>query len=188
LSAQYHTNKLLNKSINGCFQAICAAYFYFYGIRNKKFYKYYFDKEHKHTTMDRFFPCWPLKIWPKFQSFGTRQSKWTRKCKEHFDYVKNYMNILLDEYEYRTGKEHGLGKFLEWVDIDAPKITIPEGKLKSITLEWKTLNPRFRRKDIIEGYKLQYKHYLSNSGIDMQDFSKRDVPEWLMTKSNEWLE
>jgi len=188
LSAQYLSNKQLNKTINGCFQAICAAFFYFYGIRNAKFYKYYFDKERKTTTMERFFPCWPLRILPKFQGFGTRQSKWTRKCKEHFEYVKSYMNILLDEYEYRTGKAHGLEKFIEWLDFDAPKIKIPEGKLTKIVLEWKVLNPKYRRKDIIEGFRLQYKHVLSNDGIKIEDFTKRDVPEWLMSKTNDWLE
>ena len=139
--------------------------------------------------MDKLFPCWPLKIQPKFQGYGTRQSKWTRKCKEHFDYVKLYMKALLDEYEYRTGKVHGMSKFIEWLEFDAPTIAIPEGKLKKITLEWKVLNPKYRRKDIIEGFRLQYKSILGNDDLKIDDFTKRDVPEWLMEKQvNKWLD
>ena len=138
--------------------------------------------------MDKFFPCWPLKIWPKMQNYGTKQSKWCRKCKEHFDYIKTYMEILLDEYSYRYGKIHGLSKFLEWIDYDAPKINIPAGNLKSINIEWKVLNPKYRKARIVDGFKLQYKAYLQTKGINVADFTKRDVPEWLMTEDNMWLD
>ena len=99
------------------------------------------------------------------------------------------MNALLDEYEYRTGKAHGMSKFVEWLDFDAPLIAIPEGKLKKITLEWKVLNPKFRRKDIIEGFRLQYKSVIGNDNLKVDDFTKRDVPEWLMEKQvSKWLD
>lgn len=188
ISAQCLTNKLLNKTINGCFQALCATYFYYYGIRSKKFYSYYFDKSRKALTMDRYFPCWPIKTQPKYQSYSTRQSKWCRKCKEHFEYIKTYMGILLEEYSYRTNKEHGLGKFLEWLEFDAPKINIPIGNLKKIVLDWKVLNPKYRKTNIVEGFKLQYKAYLRTKGLDMKDFTKRDIPEWLMLEDNKWLD
>lgn len=188
LSAQYLNNKLLNKSINGCFQALVCTYFYYFGIRNRTIYKYYFDKLRKHETMDKYFPLWPLKIQPKHQAYGTRQSKWCRKCNEHFQFVRNYMKVLCAEYEYRTGKMHGMQKFIEWMEFDARQLAIPNANIKKITLEWKVLNPKWRRKDIIQGYRLQYKALLQNDGIDMKDFTKRDIPEWLVSKENKWLD
>ena len=99
------------------------------------------------------------------------------------------MSALLDEYEYRTGKVHGMSKFAEWLEFDAPKLHIPKGNLKKLVLEWRVLNPKFRRKDIIEGFRLQYKSVLGNDSLKIDDFTKRDVPEWLMEKQpSEWLD
>lgn len=182
------SNKHLNKTIDGCYKALVSAYFYAYGIRSKKFCKHYFSKELKQETLDRFFPCWPLKQLPSYAAYNTRTSKWCRKCKEHMDYVTAYMEALCSEYEYRTGKVHGLAKFLEWMLVDAPKIKVPIGNLKKIVLEWKVLNPKYRRKVILEGYRLQYKHVLQNDGIKVSDFTKRDIPEWLLEKDSKWLE
>lgn len=187
-SAEYLTNSLLNKTINGCYQALVATYFYFYGIRSAKFYKYSFNKDHKAETMDKLFPAWPLKLNPKFANYGSRQSKWCRKCKEHFDYIKTYMQICCDEYEYRTGKAHGLSKFIEWLEYDAPFIKIPIGNVKKINLEWKVLNPKYRRKNIIEGYRLQYKSIIVNNGLKESEFMKRDIPSFLIEKDNKWLD
>ena len=187
-SAKYLNNKLLNKTIDGCYKALVSVYFYMYGIRSKKFYKYYFSKEHKKESLDRFFPCWPLRQLPSYAAYGTRTSKWCRKCKEHMDYISAYMEALCIEYEYRTGKAHGLHKFLEWMLVDAPKIKMPIGNLKKIIIEWKVLNPKFRRKNILEGYRLQYKHILQNDGIKISDFTKRDVPEWLLILDSQWTQ
>lgn len=181
-------NKHLNKTIDGCYKALVSAYFYAYGIRSKKFCKHYFSKELKQGSLDKFFPCWPLKQLPSYAAYSTRTSKWCRKCKEHMDYVTAYMAALCAEYEYRTGKVHSLSKFLEWMLVDAPKVKVPVGNIKKITLEWKVLNPKWRRKAILEGYRLQYKHMLQNDGIKVSDFTKRDIPEWLLEKDNKWLQ
>lgn len=188
-SASYLTNKLLNKSILGCYQALLSARFYFIGIRNQKAFKWHFDKARKAETMEKFFPAWPLKMRPSFMQYGSRLSKWTRKCDEHVRFIKAYMSELTAEYEYRFGREHGLHKFLVWLDLDAPKLAIPEGHLTKITLEWKSINPRYRSKDIIAAYRTQYKHYLYNDGVKITDFTKRDMPEFLtMKEDNKWMD
>ncbi len=87
-------------------QALICTRFYFIGLRNKKFYKYYFDKERKEETMERFFPLWPLKQSPKFMQYTSKESKWTRKCKEHYDYIKQYLDILLEAQEKKELKAH----------------------------------------------------------------------------------
>lgn len=179
-SAQYQTNKTLVKSISGCMQAIVAARFYFIGIRNKKFYNYYFDKVRKDETMDKFFPFWPLQQKPSFNQYLSKESKWTRKCSEHYEYVKRYMSILLDEYLYRFNKEHGLAKFAEWLDFDAPKMNIPTGKLSKITLPWKVINIKYRRKNILDSYRLQFMNSFDKKPIDEFMKTKRDIPDFVL--------
>lgn len=193
-SAEYLSNKFLYKTINGCMQALIAARFYFIGIRNKKFYKYFFSKERKQQTMDKYFPLWPMEKPPLFSNYDTKQSKWTRKCLEHIEYVKTYLDILCLEYEFRFKKQSSVEKFLEWLDNDAPKINIPKGNIAKIILEWKSIDPKFRNKDIIKGYRNKYKAIFQNDGIQIKDFTNRDIPEFLIEeevnrqKSEKWME
>ena len=179
LSAQYQTNKSLSKSINGCIQALLATRFYFIGIRNKKYYKYYFDKLRYDETMDRFFPLWPIKQKPSFIQYMSKESKWTRKCAEHYNFIKNYLDILFCEYLYRFGKDHKSHKIIEWLDFDAPKINIPCANLKQITLPWKVINIRCRRKNIIDGYRLQFMKTLDGNPMEAYLKTKRDIPEFV---------
>lgn len=187
-SAEWLSNKQLVKTINGCMNILNSARFYFIGIRSFTFYKYYFDKERKDETLNRFFPLWPLKQKPLFNQYKSKTSKWCRMCKEHYDYVKSYLDILLDEYEFRYQKEHGLKKFSEWLDVDAPQLQIPEGHISKIVVPWKILNPKFRCKDICEGYRRQYAAMLQNDGVKIDDFKNRDIPEFLLSKDSKWME
>lgn len=182
-SAQCLSNGLLYKSIKGCMQALITARFYFIGIRSKKFYKHFFDKEHKLETMDKFFPLWPMEKQPLFSNYDTRQSKWCRKCLEHVEYVKKYLEILCLEHEFRFRKVSSASKFLDWLENDAPPLKIPRGNLKKIVLEWKTIDPKYRSKDIVAGYRAQCKALLQNDGIQVKDFTNRDIPEFLLDES-----
>ena len=188
-SAQMLSNKLLVKNIKGCIQSLVCSYFYYIGIRSIKFYKYFFSKEKKQETMDKFFFSWPLSKQPSFQQYGTRISKWCRKCKEHFEYVKSCLQACCSEYEYRFNKQCKECNFVEWLENDAVQIKIPTANLKSVTLEWKSLDPKYRRKDIVEGYKLQYKAKLLNYPLSPSDFTNRDIPEFLLAKQQDkWLD
>lgn len=188
-SAKFHNNKQLVKSINGCMNAIVCTYFYFYGIHSAKFYKYYFSKERIKESYDKYFPLWPLKLKPPFNQYKAIHSKWTRKCREHYDFICNYLDILLLEYEYRYGKQHGLQKFSDWLKFDARKLNIPYGNLKKIIVPWKCLNPKFRNKDIYLGYRNQLKALIENDGgVKITDFKNRDVPDFLVKNDNKWLD
>lgn len=160
-------------------KALITTRFYFIGIRNKKIYNYLFDNIRKDETMDKYFPLWPLKQKPSFMQYSSKESKWTRKCKEHYDYVKQYFNILLDEYTYRFGKEHDLQKLLEWLEFDAPLLNIPLGKLSKITLPWKSIDKKFRRKNIIDGYRLQFMNSLEVKPDIAFLKTKRDTPKFV---------
>lgn len=179
-SAKYQTNKTLVKSITGCMQALIAARFYFIGIHNKKAYDFYFSKLRKDETMDKFFPLWPLKQKPSFMQYLSKESKWTRKCAEHYEYVKTYMSILLDEYLYRFNKEHGLAKFIEWLEIDAPKLNIPYAHLSKIILPWKVINIKYRKPIILDGYRLQFMNSFDKNPTDEFMKTKRDMPDFVI--------
>ena len=178
-SAEALTTKRLSMTINGCVSAMIAARFYFNGIRSMRFYKYYFSTERYYSTIDTYFTNWPFNKGPRFNKYNTKESKWCRMCNEHYEYVKTYLSVLLAEYAYRTGKPHEFEDFLSWELLDAPKLKIPNGNLKSIQLPWKNLNPKYRRKDIIEGYILQYKSLITHPLTDYKD-SNIDIPDWIM--------
>lgn len=183
-SAQQLPDKQLSKTVLGCMQALVAARLYCNGIRSMRFYKYYFDKARKDETMDKFFPLWPFSNKPSFQQYGTQTSKWCRKCKEHFDFVQEYMRICLEEYLFRFAKEHAVSKFLEWNVVDAPSLKVPEAHLKRIVFPWKVLPPKFRSKDICAGYKKHLKSILDkDGGVQIGSYSKRDIPEFLLEES-----
>lgn len=144
--------------------------------------------------MDKFFPLWYSEKPPLLSNYDSKQSKWTRKCLEHVNYVKEYLEVLCQEYEFRFKKMNTAEKFLEWWNNDAPILKIPQGNLKKITLEWKSLDPKYRQKDIVAGYRAQCKALLQNDGIEIKDFTGRDIPEFLLDEqqkddeSKKWLE
>ena len=180
-SAQYLTNKTLLSSIDGCFHALSCARLYYIGIRSKTFYKHFFSKDNAAETKDRFFPLWPLKQNPSMMTYNSHTSKWCRKCKEHYDYVKRYLETLLLEYEFRFNKQHGLAKYVEWEDIDAPKLIIPNANITNITLPWKCLDPKWRRKNIIDGYRLKFMNSFEDDDVyKAYACSKRDIPEFVV--------
>lgn len=184
LSAQQLPDKLLSKTILGCMQALVAARLYCNGIRSMRFYKYYFDKARKDETMDKLFPLWPFSKKPSFQQYGSQASKWCRKCKEHLEFVQEYMRICLEEHLLRFSKEHAVSKFLEWNAVDAPLLNVPEAHLKKIIVPWKVLPPKFRSKDIYSGYKKQLKSVLDkDGGVKIGDYTRRDIPEFLLEES-----
>ena len=183
-SAEYLTNIALGKTIDGCFATMSTALLYFIGNRNKKAYEYYFGRDKKEETMDRFFPAWPFRKSPQFRYYTSHPAKWVRMCKEHFDYVKAYFDALLDEYEYRFGRRHPLANFSDWVDADMTR-KIPEAHIKAIALPWKSLKLKFRRKDIIEGYRLQYADvFLWGDPHAAYLNSNRDIPDFVMKMFN----
>ncbi len=184
VSATLLPDKMLQKTILGCMQALIAARFYVYGIRSMRFHKYYFDKVRKVQTLDHLFPLWPFRKTPSFQKYGTQTSKWCRKCKEHYEYVKRYFGICLLEYESRFGKQHAVVKFEEWNDVDAPLVKIPEAHLSKVIVPWKVLPIKYRSRDILSGYRKYLKSILDrDGGVKVGDYTGRDIPEFLLEES-----
>ena len=181
-SATFLTNEYLTKSIVGCINSLITARFYFIGIRNKKFYQYYFDKSRRRETIEKWFPGWPIKSNPPFQSYTSRTSKWCRQCKEHYIYIQTYLDILLLEHNSRNISNKSYQLIADWIKFDAPDIPIPEAHLTKINVPWKVLNPKFRRKIIIDGYRLQYLSLFEsfNDILDKYGKSKINVPDFIL--------
>ena len=178
-SARFLTNKTLLSTIDGCLHALTCARLYYIGIRTKAFYKHFFSKDNINETKDRFFPLWPLKKNPSMMTYSSHASKWCRKCKEHYDYVKRYLDVLLLEYEFRFSKQHGLVKYAEWEEVDAPKLCIPAANINDIVFPWKCLDPKWRRKDIVDGYRLQFMNSFEDDDVyKAYANSRRDIPDF----------
>lgn len=179
-SAKWLTDAALDKTIDGCFAAMSCALLHFAGIRKKKIHDILFGRERKHETMDRFFSGWPFRTCPQLRYYSSRASKWTRMCLEHFEYILSYFDVLLLEYETRHGRNHKLFAFSDWVKSQTA-IRIPAGNVKSITLPWKSIAKRFRKSDILEGYRLQYMDvFCWEDPIGAYKNSPHDIPEFVI--------
>lgn len=184
-SASYLTDKALLRSIDGCIGALMSTYFYMVGIRSKKFYDYFFSKEHADETMHRLFPNWPMKKKPLFSAYGRKESKWCRMCFENYNYVKDYLKVLLDEVEWRDGSANENAHILSWIELDMPHIDLPSAKLQEIYLPWKAIDPRFRRVDVIEGHRLQFMStFEDNDPFKAYGSCKRDIPMFVLEHFN----
>lgn len=184
-SAEYLTDKALLRSIDGCIGALVSTYFYMIGIRTKKFYDYFFAKERVQETMDRFFPNWPLSKKPSFAAYSRRESKWCKMCFENWSYAREYLEALLDEAAYRDGSEHASASFLPWLDLDMPHIDLPKARIDEVVLPWKAIEPRFRRVDVIEGYRLQFMSTFEDGDpFKAYGSCRRDIPQFVVEHFN----
>lgn len=62
-------------------------------------------------------------------------------------------------------------------------IRIPYVELKKITIPWKNLDPKYRKKDIIDGYRMYYRSLIYDP-IGQYNDVPRDIPEWIYRKSD----
>lgn len=182
-SASFLTNKTLLKSIDGCIGVLISTYLYFIGIRSKKFYDYYFAKERIDETINRFFPNWPLSKKPAFSSYSYKESKWCRQCHENYDYVLSYLRELLLEYEYRNGHQHLNTRIIDWFDLDMPKFDFPYANV-DVILPWKSLDLKYRRQNIIDGYRLKFMSTFEEDVFKEYDKCPRDIPDFVIKYFN----
>jgi len=179
-SAEYLTDHALEKTLDGCFAALSCAALHFSGVRSKKAHAFLFSRERRADTMARLFPGWPFVKPPQLRYYTSRASRWARACRENFDYAKSYFDALLQEYEYRRGRRHRLAGFSDWVDSDMPAV-IPAAGIAEVALPWKNLSLKYRRRDVIEGYRLQYAHvFLWGDPLEAYASSPREVPEFVV--------
>lgn len=179
VSARYMTNEALDKSIRGAVAVLLDAIFYASGIRTKKAYEFYFSRDKRDETIDRVFPGWPFRKQPAMKYYTSRTSRWARQCGEHFEYMFEYLDIMLAEYESRKSRRHQMAGFSDW--LAGSGFGLPKANLKTIALPWKALKKRFRRKDIIEGYRLQYCWSIPEGDVyGAYKNTERDIPDFVI--------
>lgn len=163
------------------------------GFRNKKIFKYYFSKDKWDETRFKYFANYPEKSIPKFTFYNSEESRWCRKCIDHYNYVWKYMSCMLDEYYFRFGKEHNLSEMCSFLKKLPMTIAVKHGLILSnlknknkFQLPWKNLPIEFRRKDIIKGYQAYYTSVIFNP-LDAYIGTKREIPEFLHAKADSML-
>ena len=187
-SAQALTNYHLETGIKGASQTLLCTLFYLVGIRNRTIFSHYVSTDRWDDTKAKYFPNWPMKAMPRFSYYSSPEAKWCRKCADHYRLVSDYLGEMLDEHEFRTGGEHELRKLYEFLRITPMELGVRYGyKLPSlkdpskVQLPWKSLPVKFRKKDIIEGYRSYYRSLII-SPLDAFLGTKRDVPDFLADK------
>lgn len=179
-SARYLTGLALKKSLDGALCALVCARMYACGIRSRKAYGYYFSDERKDESMQKFFPGWPSKKLPLFKFYTSRASKWTRMCGEHYDYVRRYFEIMADELRHRTGRPDKIDRYVDWL-ASAERPNLPYANLKRISLPWKALKQKWRRRDIVQGYRLQFVNQMCQPDpFGAYADSPRDIPDFVI--------
>ena len=181
-SAQMMTDKCLNSTINGCIECITAVCMYMVGIRSKKLYSHFFSKENSQQTLNNFFKYWPLSKNPSFRSYSWKESKWCRMCHENYDFIVEYLSILLDEYIWRHSRYHPASSMLQWAKTTEIAASIPFLNSNDIIFPWKSIDPRFRTEDIIGGYRKMYCATQIEDGDPFAAYSKckRDIPDFVV--------
>lgn len=185
MSAQMLDDKSLVKTIDGCIGCIVSTCMHLVGIRSKKFYSYFFSKENAQSTIQEKFQGWPLDKNPKFNAYGWKEAKWCRMCHENYDYVVSYLSALLDEYAYRHSSMHASYSILQWATtsrvIDSFPYAFPYAGIKDVVLPWKSIDPRFRSIDIVEGYRKQYCSQIEDGdAFAAYARCKRDIPQFVV--------
>lgn len=184
-SAEYLNDDALQTTMNGCIGALVSAYMYFIGIRSKKFFSYFFSKDTVSSTMASKFPGWPGKKKPTFTAYGWRESKWCRSCHENFDYLCKYLSILVDECQYRSKEMHGKDTMLQWIEDIIANVDFPYAGISKIYLPWKCIDPRYRRVDIVAGYRLQFmSKFEDNDPFKAYGSCIRDIPQFVLEHFN----
>jgi len=188
VSARYLTNYFLDRSIKYACQVLLCSTYYLLGFRNKTVFKYYFNKDRWDDTKFKYFPKYPLKTIPKFAFYNSEESRWCRKCSDHYRYVCKYLGYMLSEYEFRMNKEHKLVEMYPFLLKHQMELALSRGvrlvKLKDkskFQLPWKNLPRKYRKKDIIKGYRLYYSS-LVFSPVEAFIGTKREVPDFLWSK------
>lgn len=187
-SAQYLTNFHLEYGIKNSIQVLLCSIYYMVGFRNKTIFKHYVSKDRWDETRFQYFPQYPLKSMPKFSYYNSYESKWCRMCKNHYRYLSDYLGCMLEEYYFRYNSEHNLAEMYDFLRTLPYELAARRGlklvSLKDSTklqLPWKNLPIKFRKKDIIAGYRAYYKSIIP-SALDAFIGTKRDIPDFLLDK------
>lgn len=141
-NVQYHPNKhIVKMPIEGA-QILCSAYYYTGEQDNvPNIYKL----THKNH------PC----------------AIWCRESKENWEWLKDFVMLLGEEYTYRYGKNH--------LSVEKTKgFFTPNLPSKGLTSFPLCMPEQYRCNDIVQSYR----NYFIGEKQHLKEYKKRDIPEW----------
>ena len=187
-SARCLTNFHLEHGIRNSIQVLLCSIYYLIGFRNRTIFKHYVSKDRWDETRFKYFPQYPLNTMPKFSYYSSYESRWCRMCNDHYGYLSEYLGCMLEEHAFRYNSEHRMAEMHDFLRTLPFEIAVRRGlKLVSLKdktrmqLPWKNLPVKFRKKDIIAGYRAYYRSIIP-SALDAFIGTKRDIPDFLLDR------
>lgn len=155
-SAQSLAKPYLERSISNMCAALLAARIYaIKGVRTKRILDYWMEDDRKFNFLEDIASGLSTVNFKIVLNFGNKVIKWTRKCQENYQYFKDYLALCLEEWDARGYAEHPRQ------DLADTLLSVPNPRRlpyshKPVVLEWKTLPPKYRQKDVIAGIRNYY--------------------------------
>lgn len=188
-SCQELSTQYLAKSIKHSIQVMISVHYYFAGIMNKKAFMYWLDSDPDRKTQmtDKMFPgCQTMSVRKYSYSFAKhRVSKWARKCLEHYLLVERFLVAALAEWEFRYHHQFNMFDVADELLFCGPPSALKKANLKKIQVEWKSIPPKYRNKDIHLSYRKYFLRKLEKDGFNLTEANKfysynRDVPDFVL--------
>ena len=182
-SASSLSNYYLSKTIVNIIRLIVCAHYYFAGIRSNRIFKHFFSKENIEETIASVFPGLDVHYKFKFVLFKHKVGKWARQCYEHMDFLEKYLVACLKEWSWRvkTSPHEMYDIAIYFLTENNIKRFLPKANLKKVVPVWQMIPPKYRSKDIYEGFRNYYAHLIKDPYTDYA-FSNRDIPEFVLKK------
>lgn len=183
-NARLLTNFWLDKQIDHLANILFDVLYYCVGVRSKRAFKFYFSRDKREESLNKFFPTIPTSVIPPFLFYSSVEAKWARKCGEHYMLLSRHLEYACLEYVYRFDRSHPVEIMVPWflgepIQLGLQNISFPMVGLKTIVLPYRNLPPKYRRRDIVQGYR-EYFASLVNDPMSEYLDAKREVPEFLL--------
>lgn len=168
-SAQCLSHKYLEKTISYLCDCLLMARIYtIKGVRTKRMMDYWTaDDARKFNFLEDVASGLSMIHFKLVSNFQNKVVKWTRKCLENYQYFHDYLALCLEEWDKRGYPEHvkqDLGDTL--LSVSPPRRLLQSHR--PVVLEWKTLPPKYREKDVIMGMR---RYYCARIADPMKEFA-----------------
>jgi hypothetical protein len=125
------------------------------GVHNKKMFDYWVAPARYAEFMEKVAPGLSSVKFKARVAFNNRVLKWTRKCRENYVYFRDYLMVCIEEWNIRGYGAHELEDLADTLASAAVPERLPSSN-RPVVLEWKTIPPKFRQKDIVMAYRRYY--------------------------------
>ena len=197
-NAQWLATKDLDYSIKNGVQILVCLQLWLSGIRTARTFKYLFPvimrgdpaRREKLDTLkenaEKYFPellsdCPKFKF--KFTFSKHTTAKWVRMCKEHFSFLAEHLIVMTQEWAARfPNNRHKLESAAFWLTSEIDISSLPDlPQNESIIPDWRQIPPKYRSKNIYDGYKTYYSICMTENAQKAYADSGHQIPEFIST-------